>query len=215
MANKKIDKLTPAQEAKIPEYVEKYTKRAYCTDSIDRASVSEKINAVYQHILKKPIPKTVEVVNGPASAWKRICDIVKDEHNLSDEDYNELRKNFVMPELCGSFDNYWAAYHDFFVEVVGVEVEDTPAIKAYLNTMDLGLIYPLDNVCIVTERPTKVVVNADKKLSSETGSALEYANDLEIFAIDGETEGAEKKVKLYMLQNLDKIEDNIRSKGKK
>jgi hypothetical protein len=54
------------------------------------------------------------------------------------------------------------------------------------ETSKIGLIYPLEDVCIVSEKPT-VINLSDNQLHCEGGPALEYAghSSFKIFALNG------------------------------
>lgn len=68
-----IEELTKEQEAKIPEYVEKYTKIGLSTDRIDRKKITENVNVFYEKILDREKPKKTLFFESPRSAWLAIC----------------------------------------------------------------------------------------------------------------------------------------------
>ena len=45
---KKIEKLTPEQEARFPEFVEKWTRIGLCTDPADRPAAERAIAEIYR-----------------------------------------------------------------------------------------------------------------------------------------------------------------------
>jgi len=63
---KKIEKLTPEQEAMMPEWVDKWTKIGLCTDEADVPAATKAVHAAYK-VAKLPPPNKIIVCDGPLS----------------------------------------------------------------------------------------------------------------------------------------------------
>ena len=76
MANntkKKIEKLTPEQEARIPEFVEKWLKVGLSVETLSYSETRPIIDAFYAEILGKAVPEFVVIMDSPLSAWFAVC----------------------------------------------------------------------------------------------------------------------------------------------
>lgn len=118
---------------------------------------------------------------------------------------------YVSPYLNGSFSAQTFAFYDFFKYELGIVFEANGAgaeaaknehttlsvdelYEIWKSTTELGLIYPIHGVtgtvqdmCIVSEKPTTVKLNEDGVIHSESGPAIAYAGhgDMKIFALHG------------------------------
>jgi hypothetical protein len=120
---------------------------------------------------------------------------------------------YVSPYLNGSFSAPTFAFYDFFKYELGIVLEatGTPADNAAKNgstlsvdelyeiwktTTELGLIYPIHGVtgtvqdmCIVSEKPSLVKLNDAGVIHCDGGPAVVYEGygDIKIFALNGVT----------------------------
>lgn len=84
--------------------------------------------------------------------------------------------NSVWPWLDGHWMSYFFSYYDFFFDVIGVTNPVPEAYSALHETSKMDVIYPFDDVCIVSMNPT-VHVNGDGRLHCENGPAIQYPQD--------------------------------------
>lgn len=134
------------------------------------------------------------------------------------EDYFNGKKpdwkvsQFVSPYLNGSFSAPTFAFYDFFKYEMGVvfDAKDTPVenvatgptlsvdelYAVWKSTAELGLIYPLHNVtgtvqnmCIVSEKPSVVKLNDKGVIHCDGGPAVQYEGhgSMTIYALNGVT----------------------------
>jgi hypothetical protein len=120
---------------------------------------------------------------------------------------------YVSPFLNGSFSAPTFAFYDFFKYELGVKFEatGTPVQDAINNgsklniddlyeiwktTTELGLIFPIHDVkgtvqdmCIVSQKPTSVKLNEAGVIHCEGGPAITYSGhgDILLFALNGVT----------------------------
>jgi hypothetical protein len=85
-------------------------------------------------------------------------------------------RNSVWPWLDGHWMSYFFSYYDFFFDVVGITNPVPEAYSALHETSKMDVIYPFDDVCIVSMNPT-VHVNGDGRLHCENGPAIQYPQD--------------------------------------
>lgn len=124
--------------------------------------------------------------------------------------------SYVSPYLNGAFSAPTFAFYDFFKYELGVDFDaaGTPVENAkqeegaekklsvdalyeiWKSTSELGLIYPINDVkgtvqdmCIVSEKPTLIKLNENNVIHCDGGPALEYAGygDVRIYALNGVT----------------------------
>jgi len=89
---KKIEKLTPEQEAKIPEYLNRYVKIGLSCEPADGEKAKEWIPELYEKILERTKPKDILIAPSPKAAWEMICE----REDVTPED-------FVWPYIDGQF----------------------------------------------------------------------------------------------------------------
>jgi len=72
-------KLTPAQEAKIPEYVDRYVRIGLATDHITQEKAEKYLKPFYEKVIKKPLPRII-IAPSPLAAWDQVRDQVEDPY---------------------------------------------------------------------------------------------------------------------------------------
>lgn len=193
----KIEKLTAEQEAKMPEYVEKWIGIGSNTDRLD-PKLTEKIVNNFRKLIKLS-EAPLKIVNNPIEAWVACC-LVKQNVSLENLDaeiesvFNGNPRKYDIPKASlpwqsGSFFSATFSFYDYMLEVVGVEFESElwAKYKTWEATSQLGCIYPLEDVTVVCEKPTKICLNEDNVLHCDGDCALEYAGlgDFKIYALNG------------------------------
>ena len=93
--------------------------------------------------------------------------------------------SYIMPYLSGSFDANIFAFYDYFEKVLNIDYGDVKETwEWWQSTSKLGLIFPLENVCIISQKPTVINIK-DGKLHADGKAALEYADGFKIWALNG------------------------------
>ena len=158
-----ITSLTPEQEAQIPIIRDEWIKIGLSTEPFTQAEAEAIIHDLQENILE--VAKTpVEVYPDIKLAWEAV-----------EKAYGE-KMPFVYPALTGSFSAHTFSFYEFFLRQKLVEFppEMQKKYEAWRATTKLGLIYPIDNVCIVVQKPAHIHVNDKGQLHNENGKALEY-----------------------------------------
>jgi hypothetical protein len=181
-----ITKIPQKSIDRFEHYVEKWTNIGRSTERFTQEEAEEIIHN-FQRLVLEMEPTPVEVYDGPELAWEAVKRHVPD----SDE-------GFVEPYQTGSFFAPTFSFYDFFISEGLVEVGVTESAdkipmpqelfdkyKAWEATSKLGFIFPLDNVCVVSQKINDVKVNETHRLHCETGPALTYPSGWKVYALNG------------------------------
>ena len=90
---------------------------------------------------------------------------------------------FIWPHIDGHWWSNYFAFYDFMYNELGV----TGYCDQYTwlhSSLDIGLFYPLDNICIISDRPSTIKRNKTG-LHCETGKALEYPDGWGFYSLNG------------------------------
>lgn len=126
--------------------------------------------------------------------WVKVMDKVeaKVRDNVMDKVGDKVRAkveakvramNGIYPYQDGSFSANVFAFYDYMIEILKIDLSEFP-YQEWRDTVNLGLIYPLDNVCIVCQKPTHIRTN-EKGLHADMKPALEYAGGWNIYSLNG------------------------------
>lgn len=176
--SKTIDKLTPEQEAKIPQYIEKYLKIGLDTTPCDRTLAEDALTRAY---LSENFSKPDFIwVDSPFEGAKKVAELVGNGSKVSEE---EIKEQFSKASF-GSFEAYWVAFYDFVATELPVERD--PLIDICIDIVkNCGVYWTLDKAVVISEKPVAIHLDNDKKLHNPNGLALEYKNGDGIFALHG------------------------------
>ena len=93
--------------------------------------------------------------------------------------------SFVAPYLCGNFDSSFFSFYDFiYSNLIVIPNDLVQKWNSYKWTTEVGLIYPFDNFCIISEKPTKINTK-NGILHSEIGASVEYTDGFAIYSLNG------------------------------
>lgn len=174
-----IDKLTPEQEAKIPEYIEEYMRIGLSTDPCDRTKAEEAIVRSYSY-LNLPPPK-FHWVDSPFAGAKLAAQINKGDEDVTKEEISEM----ASKASYGSFEAYWVAFYAFIAEQLPVQKDELiDIVKDIIKNS--GVYWTFKNNVVISEKPVAIHMK-DKKLHNPNGLALEYPDGTGIFALEGKS----------------------------
>jgi hypothetical protein len=195
----KIDKLTPEQEAKMPEYVQKWIDIGTNTSRLDPVRTRKTIDQ-YRALINRPVDVPLIILNNPLEAWA-ACHLLtnfgvqlEDLNAELDDVFNGNPKRYDIPAAqlpwqSGSFFAATFSFYDFMFEEVGVEIDAElyTKYKTWEATSQLGCIYPMEEYTIVSEKPTEIYLNSENRLHRDGGAALTYAGrgDLKVYSLNG------------------------------
>ena len=202
-----ITSLTAEQTAEISNFVDKYTKIGLNTDRINRANIEPFVSKLYKFLQRTNENPSCIIMNGPIDSWLAVCLLDQMENpktestfKLDNEIFDRISKqifeqtniqvqnqvtdqvkNLIWPYLDG---HYWASYISWikFYEYIGIKF--TIDYSIIEESLQVGNIYPLNNFCIISEKPT--VIHKNKAgLHKDLSPALEYADGTKIWALNG------------------------------
>jgi len=228
-----ITSLTEEQKAAMPRYVEKWINVGINTDRLDYDRTVDIIHAVQEKLLKRAKTPVI-IVDDPFEAWvgcnfaiqgTSVADLPKAIDSYFDGSNKIHLEMFSMPWLCGSFDASMFSFYDYMQTELKIDFEDsTEEYEIWKSTSELGCIFPLDNVCFVSQKPTTIKINEDRVIHCDGGPAMEYAGrgNIRIFMLNAvrvpEWLAVEKSTeidisKLKTLTNADQKAEFIRKVG--
>jgi len=196
-----IDQLTKEQESRMPQYAEKWIQTGTNTDRLDPVRTKEIINAYQREILQTKETEVV-ITQNPLEGW--VATVLLNEGTPQIEFTQTLEQVFsdpvrlrsllkenppVYPYQDGSFHTSIISFYDFMIKEVGVKIEEELAVKykAWLDTTEVGLIFPLHDVAVVTEKPIEIHFNEEGQLHADRKPAIKYAGfgDFEVYSLNG------------------------------
>lgn len=167
-----IESLTPAQEAQLSVYRDKWLAIGLSTDRVDPDAATAAVNLMYKCGGAKP-PSEIRFVDGPLAAIK-----VLKEYGVSDS--NAVLNNSVY----GCQEAHWLGFYDYFEDVCGIDLGDKiDGLKEVARTC--GWVTTYEHLAVVQDRPLLVKFDDEKRLHCEDGPAIKYADGTEVYAWHG------------------------------
>ena len=169
----KIDKLTDAQIAKMPEYVKMWTDIGLSTDPVDLENAKVAICSAYRLAGLKE-PTKFYVADSPISAIDMIkkMDPSKSPLNI----FNEM--------IYGSQDAHWLGFYQFFSKEV-----DLDCVKPLEGMIELanhtGWLNVYEDAVVFQHRPEIIKFDAEKRLHCEDGPAIRYRDGYSLYSWHG------------------------------
>jgi len=192
----KVDKLTPEQEADLAVWRDKGLAAGLNTDRIDKEKAVDIIHRLQTVVLGRQETPAVFFEN-PLEAILAINLLAEDKYENPEQVRGKTKEEilkvtgkdkltFYWPYLVGSFDSYWLYFYDYFIKHDLVEIEPELKEKLYIlfDCLSLGLIYPLEDICFVTEKPAEIHLE-NGQLHYKTGPAISYNGDFKVYALNG------------------------------
>jgi hypothetical protein len=167
---KVIESLTPEQEAKIPEYLEKFRAIGLQTDPVDRTKSEAVISRIYNY-LKLPMGKDFKFI------WFDSPSAIVAQAKA--EGVSLPTMNF-----CQS-DAYWVSFYSFIANELDVEVPDDLINIAEEAVKECGIYYPFEKGVLISERPCELHYNASQQLHNPNGLAIKFKDNTGVYALNG------------------------------
>lgn len=168
----KIESLTPEQEARFGEYVEKCIAIGTNTDHVDFEQAKSAMCKSYR-LVGLNEPTQFHVVDSPMAAIDLIQSI----------DPSKSRSD-IFNEMCyGSMDISWLSLYKFFIEVVGLDLEKITGLLELTN--HTGWYNAYEDVVVFQHRPEYIRFDEDNRLHCETGPAIRYRDGYSVYSWHG------------------------------
>jgi hypothetical protein len=198
-----ITELTAEQKAKFPHYVDKWIKIGTDTARLNYDETVDIIHDFQREILQTE-EKPVIIVDNPIEAWVCCCLFELDKETTPNNVVAKMKEFFNgnphkwdmpkprMPYQTGSFFAPTFSYYNFFFEEFGYDAfKISPELQrkyeVWERTVKLGMIYPIEHCCIVSQKPKVIKLNENNVLHCDGGPALEYEGfgKFKIYSLNG------------------------------
>ena len=192
-----IDKLTKSQEANLAEYRDKWLKIGLSTDRVTFGIAKPIIDGLYTKILnKKSVP--VIILRSPLEAWLGTLYVAnlfykgsqvasQVESQAWSQVWSQVASqvgSYLWPYLSG---NYWAAYFSYYTFVnksLGLKFKNQSLWDILTDTSKLSLIYPLNQVCVLSDKPVSIHMK-EGLLHRDGGKSVEYSDGFGVYSLNG------------------------------
>jgi hypothetical protein len=187
--------LTAEQRVSIQETMDKWSKITTDVGSrIDPVRAYDIIADIQEKVLnRKPTP--IVIVDNIIEAWiachfvdiekvpyNQIKDRLKEYFSVPISERTMKVQIFCSPGICGHLDSHIFAAHEYYTQVMGKTTEHDKIFEAWKPTSELGYTYILEDVVIMSQKPTVFetteVTNADgirhRILHCGTGPAIKF-----------------------------------------
>ncbi len=165
----KIDKLTPEQEARFPEFVERWTKIGLSTAPCDFEKAKAAAKRIYKDAgLEEPDDSEMYgPFDNPLAAAEFEANVLcKGERPVPEAWQGQIYGNQEAP---------WMSFYEFMRDVVGV---DLPMIQGFIDMAEsCGWWTPLAGACIFQHRPLEIHLDDRKQLHNEDGPAIKFRGE--------------------------------------
>lgn len=199
MSQNKIEKLTPEQEAKMPDYVAKWIKVGTSTKEIPDNEAKVIVDK-FRNLINLEVDVPLIFAKNPIEAWVICClheQFVpyEDLEKTMKEVFAGTNKNYEIPtaslpfndiSLCSTF-----SFYDYMINEIGVVLDQDllDKYKVWEETSKLWAIYPLPTLTVVCRKPVEIHLNEDNVLHRDGGAALSFdgEGDFKIYCLNGVT----------------------------
>ena len=202
-----IEKLTKEQEARFPEFIDKWTKIGLCTEPANRSMAEKGVREAYRISGLKP-PKKIVWCGSPfsmgltralfvetkssvwasvgASVWASVWASVRDSVRASVwASVRDSVGDSVGASVYGQHDANWIGFYDYFRLVCGLSKETEKLCGSQMVAENAGWWLPHKNICWISERHNILHRNTQERLHKDEGPALAYPDGWCIYALNG------------------------------
>ena len=118
-----------------------------------------------------------------ASVWASVWASVRDSVRASVRASKVI--DFFYPFLLGEMDAEVIGFYDFFEKVLNIDYGEVKENwEWWKSSTNFGLIFPLKNVCVISQKPTEFNL-VKNRLHADGKPALQYADGFKIWALNG------------------------------
>lgn len=162
-----IEKLTPEQEAKLPEYKKRWMKIGMSTEPVDKQATEKFIAEIYKE----------NGYSAPPFKWFsspfKVLDYFK-------EHYPDELNNVMKSWIYGNHEAHWLSFYEFFLREC--KLECCKKIEKFIECAKVsGWWLPFDECCFCVERPTRLFQDENGNLHNENGPAIEYSDGAGVY----------------------------------
>ena len=160
--------LTPDQEARIPEYVERWINKY--TEPLNEENTREAVVELYEHFsLKEP---TIIYGDSP----KHCVELAKRDGKTREE----IRDSAYVSTWWGS----WAAWYEFADEVCQVEFDKNKFNRFTKFVENIHYSIAFDETIYISQKPEELHYEGDR-LHADLKPAIKYKDGFGVYALNG------------------------------
>ena len=211
---KKIEKLTPEQEALLPAFVDYGLQYGLNTSPCDRPKAEAAIRAHYA-ALNRPEPKLIIWLDSPhqgaigaamlagtkfsgdqvrVQVWAQVWDQVRDQ--VGDQVWDQVRDQVgaqVRDQVPSTYINYsdygWVSFYEYFRRHTNIKfpkklLDKFDSIAAGLKS-GIYEIYPHKGLCVGVRPPEKIFRDEHGRIHNTEGPAIRFRDGFSVYAIHG------------------------------
>jgi len=78
----------------------------------------------------------------------------------------------------------WFSFYNFTNEVLGIKFRCQKKYDWFQKTSEMGLIYPLENICVICDRPSEIHIE-NGRFHNETGMSIKYTDGWGCYSLNG------------------------------
>lgn len=168
----KIEKLTPEQEAKLPEYRDKWLKIGLSTEPLDFEAAKKAACAAYR-VAGLAEPEYFFAFRSPMEAAREIAKM-QGTTNLN---------GIISDQIYGCHDAGWLSFYDVMLDL-GIE-----EVQKLIPLMDLAKVCgwwsPYKNYVVFQDRPELIKMDDRNLLHCEDGPAIRYRDGFSVYSWHG------------------------------
>jgi hypothetical protein len=184
---KKLEKLTPEQEALISVVRDEWIDRFYSQKKIDREAFEEGVNWVYETMMDLPKPKIIYANTLMECMYlieKQKAEYFK--YEFDPNDIEKMKSNLSdNSNWLNSYSNFgWTAFYDFFQRI---DVLDDENFERYKNLIMACAFqtFEYDEYVFAVEPPHITHTNEERRLHSLTEKALAWDDGYGFYFVNG------------------------------
>lgn len=197
--SKNISELSPELQALVPDFIKRCSAIGLSTAPTDRPKAEAAINETRRILGLKPA--SFIWFQSPYEAIKVAAQCVHMPSGSLYADYLEAKEKGTMPVVTkqqiaeqantaayGSFEIYWLAGFLFGAEYVYNLPKDHLIYASLRVVENVGLHWSFEDTVVASDKPIAIHLDpSTNQLHKEDGLALEYADGLGVYAIQGVT----------------------------
>lgn len=173
-----MNKLTPDQEAMLPEYRQKWIDIGLSTEPLDFERAKEAATRVYISAGETP-PKEWAVFDSPIACARAMA-----QRQYKTEFPTKAQvEEHINAQAYGCHDAAWLSFYDFFKDAGIEECEQLQPL------MDLakycGWWAPYDEICCLQHRPVAIRRDDQQRIHAEGQPAIEYRDGFGVYMWHG------------------------------
>ena len=89
-----------------------------------------------------------------------------------------------MPYFYGQFDSGYFSFYEFMFNVLEIKNPVEDLYSSYLKTTECGIIYPCDDFCVISNKPSNILMS-NGQVHSDGSPAIEYRDGFKVWSLNG------------------------------